>query len=450
MDYINKNDLPETNVPIFNDNCLSVKKIKYIHNYNDFTDIIINPFKKIVREKYVTHFIDTADLIFKNVGFGAFVFILNGNIHTFEVFANTSHIKPGSKKFTKRIIKGMYKKTVKSIKKWSFSNCMINNNQRWWKVNKPYFSIYFDMLKICLKNSNITTLFFLNLLDYPVLYNRKCRQNISHDVLCGNNNKQENTYIPVLSGATTKNHYDKCIVYADAWELITQKKTGDLCNNRYKKTNKINTNWDTKMDALIFRGKNNSCYPNDFKYNDRLKTLKAINTIKKKENLTLRIDVGLNGVTMKNTYTNKLHISDKDYILKKLGEHDFKEAVPMDKQSNYKYILDIDGYVTPWRICYELQYNSCLLIVRSEYYSWFDDKLQHMKNAYILDVNDVDFETNLEKALFFLQNNSKICEKMANKALKLYNKIMNLDYVKKYMVSLLSESEFDIVREIKS
>ena len=120
----------------------------------------------------------------------------------------------------------------------------------------------------------------------------------------------------------------------------------------------------------------------------------------------------------------------------------------MHEQSNYKYILDIDGYVTPWRICYELQYNSCLLIVRSEYYSWFDDKLEHMKNAYILDINDENFEKNMENALFFLQNNSEICKKMANRSLKLYKKIMNLKYVKKYMYSLLTEPEFDMVKKI--
>ena len=459
MDYIKKSDLPKINVPIFNDtdNCFKIKKIKFAHNYNDFNNTVINPFKKIIKDEYLSNFIETAEMMFKIIGYGAFVFVLNGDIHTFQVFANTSNIKPGSEKFTKKIIKKINNKTkknksfkmYKSIKQWSFSNCMINNGVNWW--NKTYLPIYFDMLKTCLKNTDVTTLFFINMFDYPVLYNKNCKQHLNHDIVCVNNNKKENTYIPVLSGATTKNHYDKCMVYADAWELISQKqyaRSNEKCSNRYIKTNKINTNWDTKINALIFRGKNNSCYMNDFKHNDRLKTLKAINTIKKNDKLTLNIDVGLNNVSKKNTYTNKLNKSNKDYILKELGETDLKKPISMDEQSNYKYILDIDGYVTPWRICYELQYNSCLLIVRSEYYSWFDDKLEHMKNAYILDVNDENFEKNIEKALFFLQNNSKICKKMANRSLKLYKKIMNLEYVKKYMCSLLTEPEFYMVKKI--
>jgi hypothetical protein len=38
-----------------------------------------------------------------------------------------------------------------------------------------------------------------------------------------------------------------------------------------------------------------------------------------------------------------------------------------------------------------------------------------------------------------------IGKNIAERAVKLYNEIMNFDYIKKYMTSLLSEKEFDIL-----
>ena len=86
MDYIKKSELPKINVPIFNDtdNCFNIKKIKFIHNYNDFNNTVINPFKKIIKDEYLSNFIETSDMMFKIIGYGAFVFILNGDIHTFN------------------------------------------------------------------------------------------------------------------------------------------------------------------------------------------------------------------------------------------------------------------------------------------------------------------------------------------------------------------------------
>jgi hypothetical protein len=68
-----------------------------------------------------------------------------------------------------------------------------------------------------------------------------------------------------------------------------------------------------------------------------------------------------------------------------------------------------------------------------------------MQNVYIVDVNSKTLEEDLKKCLKILENNDNIGKKIAEGAIKLYNEIMNLKYVKKYMVNLLSEREFDII-----
>ena len=99
-----KENLPKERKPILieKNNCIKLKNITCIHSYSKFDKIIIQPFKNIIRENYVEKFINTCQHMFNKVGFGIFVFILNGEIHTFQLFANTTEIKPGSQTITKK------------------------------------------------------------------------------------------------------------------------------------------------------------------------------------------------------------------------------------------------------------------------------------------------------------------------------------------------------------
>jgi hypothetical protein len=452
-------DIPKENIPTFkkNVNCVKIDKIHYIHSYNEFKSKIINEFTKLIKPDCVDKFLNTCDHMFKKVGLGIFVYILNGKIHTYQVFANTTEVKPGSNKITKKQLSSYKKKTqklkfniLKDKKKWGFSNCMVNFKHKWWE--KFYTMVYFDMLQKCLENSNITTCFFINLNDFPVLYNRKCNQHISNEETCKNNAKLTNEYIPVLSGTTTKDYYDKCLVYADSWEIASQTVffNENTCKNRYdkKEFSKINDNWDSKKDELIFRGKNNSCFQNDFIKNDRLKVLKSLKVLHDNNEVSknINLNVGLTDLSTKSIFSgNKLTVSNSRVISKQLKEWANVAEMPMVEQSNCKYILNIDGYVTAWRLSCELSYNSCIILVYSKYYSWFDNKLVHMKNIYKIDVESSTLEDDLRNALNTFAKNDAIGKKIAKGAKKLYNEIMNMDYITKYMTTLLSEKEFNIL-----
>ena len=55
----------------------------------------------------------------------------------------------------------------------------------------------------------------------------------------------------------------------------------------------------------------------------------------------------------------------------------FKKALPLTRaeQSNYKYILDIEGYVSAFRLSSELRMRSVVLIVESDYKLWYSHLL---------------------------------------------------------------------------
>lgn len=456
-------DFPKENIPKFkkNTDCVSIANIQYIFHYNEFKKQIFNPYKIFLKPEFVKNFENTCNHMFKKVGFGIFVFIFNGKIHTYQVFANITELKPGSNKITKKHLSSYKKKTkkqklkfsiLKDKKKWGFSNCMVHFKENWWE--KFYTIVYFDMLQKCLEGSTITTCFFINLNDFPVLYKKKCNQHILNEETCISNEKEDNIYIPVLSGTTTKDYYDKCLVYADSWEIASQTVfyNENTCQNRYNANEfkKINTDWNTKKEEFVFRGKNNSCYPNDFIKNDRLKVLKVLKRLYDANEIpeNIKLNVGFTNFSKKSVFAdNQLTSSDSNHIVKKLKEWSHIEQMTMIEQSNYKYILNIDGYVTAWRLSCELSYNSCILLLYSKYYSWFHDKLVHMKNVYKIDVesDELKLKDELSKALHIFANNDNIGKKIARGARKLYDEIMNVAYIKKYMTSLLLQKEFDIL-----
>jgi len=250
-----------------------------------------------------------------------------------------------------------------------------------------------------------------------------------------------------LSGATTKDHYDKCIVYPDAWEVITKKRFGILCTNNFIDSfDKINTKWGSKQSTMIFRGANKTIYQLDKNKNERIKVTNILKKIKNKYKTDINIDVGLiNYDAYNNFIDDKMNSENKKEILNLLYDKKFTEKMSMYEQSNSKYILNIDGYANAWRLCFELSYNSCIILLLSQYYSWFYDKLKHMKNVYIIDVNSKTLEEDLLSCLEKLERNDNIGKKIAEGSVKLYNEIMNFNYIRNYMTSLLTEKESDII-----
>lgn len=442
--------LPKERKPklVEKNNCISLKNIKYIHDYSTFFKQIIQPFQPIIKERYQENFINTCNYMFKDVGYGVFVFIVDGKIHTYQIFANTTTTKPGSRAITKKMISNNNKATRKNKKgipitnkkQMGFHYCMFKAYKEWWKSETDK-SIYYHLIETCLKGTNITTCFFLNLNTFPVLFKRKCNQYILHQDVCKHNAKIANNYIPVLSGATTRDHFDKCIVYPDAWEVVTRKRFGSYCTNNFMDSfDKINTDWNYKTDSVVFRGENKTCYQADKNRNERIKIINAFNNTR---GLTdIDIDVGLINLKPKNFYIDDaMNIED----IQTITDDTSYEKIPMHIQSNSKYILDIDGHANPWRLCFELSYNSCIILMMSQYHSWFYDKLKHMKNVYIIDVNHKNMDKEIVKCLSKLERNNNIGQKIAKGSLQLYEDIMNITYIKKYMIDLLSGKEFNIV-----
>jgi hypothetical protein len=441
----------------------------YIHDYDDFLKNIINPISSTIdsSDDVKTKLLNTADYMFNVVGYGVFVSIKDNKVSIFQPFANIYKTKPGSETLTKKDLETFtdkklidlelvpptkpshtkpYHTITQNNKQWGFSDCIFFFWNDWWKDIELYLNIYFHMLTtICSyaqeKEQNIVdTFFFINLFDQPVAVKKKCRQYINQDTACkGQAPLDTSPFIQIFSGATSDLHFDTCMVYADAWEIATQQKFHSSCRDWYfEKDKKINKDWGKKNNMITFRGRNSSCYPNDEEKNDRLKVIKAI----KKASTDIEKDIGLSGVIEQTIYLDgKLITSEKAEIKKIVG--DFSSVKSMEDQSNSKFIVDIDGYVTPWRLVFELSYCSVILLFKSKYRSWFYDKLIHLENIYIIDMQDTsNFEKNIDKALTFFLTNDDKCRDIGKKAGELFKELSSKDKLSEYMIGAINNKDF--------
>ena len=443
-----------------------VYSLNYIHGDLDFKDFI-ESYKSIMTPSYFKRLVHTSKFMFENVGYGIFICLKNGKIHTFQPFANIYDEKKNTNNLTLNDIELFYQQKIKDLKitknklyhrivkarkQWVVSGCNFFYWNDWWKDFEGYIHTYYDLLINSIKNPKINTCFFINLFDLPVMNKKECIEFMKEDFEYKNCNTKNihKLFIPVLSACTTKLHFDDLNIFPDAWELVSQKKFGNNCRELYYNVTKdINTNWVEKTNKIVFRGRNTSCHPNDFNRNIRLKVSEIVNDIisdnesikDKSEKINIKIDVGLNALTTNTLYyNNKLTYSNPKYIQSRIK---LKEGIPMTKQSNFKYILDMDGFVTPWRLCFELSYNSCIILIMSEYISWFYDKLDHKKNIFMIN-QYTDVKQQLKDSLVYFSQNDKEAERIANGSLELYKKIMNLEYIIYYMTTKLSDNYYNM------
>lgn len=270
------------------------------------------------------------------------------------------------------------------------------NHELFDNVNYFHYAVYFDMLTEALSTKTnahtpVTTMFFINLFDHPVIKN---------DILITNK---------LLSNDVQSINSDISFPYADAWmkqydaNVIAKKYNISYgISNHYTELKKyLDENIDkvqnpiTKKNKIVFRGTLTGCAPHDSTINSRHKIIKGIRELRDMPEFTndvdLYFDVGFSalykGAILNNPIyddvTNREKVMDPFAITipKTLSADrlDMKELM-----SGYQYMLDIDGYVSAWRLPYEL-YCGNIVFIYTKYRSWLTGFLIHNENCIIIE-----------------------------------------------------------------
>lgn len=212
-----------------------------------------------------------------------------------------------------------------------------------------------------------------------------------------------------------------------------------VINNKNMDFSNFIIDWEKKkILKAVFRGGPSGCgYTKDTNMRVKLALMKS-----------KYLDVQLKGNGK--TINSKSIRFDPIYGLGMLNTKNIKPAtkfLTMAEQSNYKYIIHIDGNVNAYRLLTTMRTGSLILRVESDYKSWAEHLI--FPNIHYIpikgDLSDLDKKIN-----WCLENDDK-CKMISRKGLEFSINVLNGDFIKSYFQKILWElSPYQDVKKTKN
>jgi serine/threonine protein kinase len=331
------------------------------------------------------------------------------------------------------------------IEQWYGNNCILRYDMK--KVGKYYYPAEGDtnigtiknMLETLCKSRKIPDIeFFINRRDFPVLtkdwtepYNNiwdtKDKPLISHNY---------SKYVPILSMATSNRYADIAIPTYDDWARVQKPNFFPEYAKIYPKNNywyEFNKNWEKKKPIAVFRGSSTGCGVT-IETNPRLKLAYMSHLGEVDENGIPYLDAG---ITKWNLRPRKVE-GEKYLQTIEIDKLPFGKIgfLSPEEQTNYKYIINVDGHVSAFRLSLELVMGSVILMVDSEWEIWYKNMLKPYEH-YVPIKKDL---SDLIEQIKWCKKNDKKCKKIAENAEKFYFTYLQkdgiVDYLQKTLVDL--------------
>ena len=272
--------------------------------------------------------------------------------------------------------------------------------------------------------------FFVNRRDFPVLkrdltepyehiYDSDTHPLVSH--------KYEK-YSPILGGATADEFADIPIPTWEDWQRVNPHK------HFLKSSNVdpiVSAPWDEKKPIAVFRGGSTGCGVTK-ETNMRLKLAHISHEMKRSGREI--IDAG---ITKWNPRPRKIK-GEKYLRTINIGDHPpLVQHLTSQEQSDYKYVINVDGHVTAFRLSLELSYGSVILLVESKYRIWF----MSMLVPYVHYVPVKGDLSNLVDKIRWCISHDDECRKIAENAKEFYDKFLCRDSCLDYLQMILVEAK---------
>ena len=181
---------------------------------------------------------------------------------------------------------------------------------------------------------------------------------------------------------------------------------------------KWNTDWDSKKEVAVFRGGPTGC-------GTRADTNARLAVAKLKSPL---LDAGVvSGESRSIRFDPKHGLS----MLSMEGINTV-ERLTMEQQSDYKYIVHIDGNVLAYRLLTTMLSGSVLLRIKSPYVSWIDHYL--LPNQHYIEVAE---PKDLLKKIQWCKENDDICQRIALRSRELAQQVLSPRFLTGYFTGLL-------------
>jgi len=330
----------------------------------------------------------------------------------------------------------------------------INTNPSQWYANNSLIryesplgendndlSNFKDMLETLCSQREIPDIeFFLNKRDFPLL-KRYTSPSEPYEEIFGKEkypmiSHNYERYSPILSMVTTDNNADIAMPTWEDWaRVMSQSKPQKFFDGCRSYDYNFNTQWSKKTPTAVFRGASTGSGVT-IDSNPRLKVSSLKFPPLQIDNKGPYIKLLDAGITKWNTRPRKTMNS---FYLQTIDHNKlpFKLVNPLspEEQSKYKYIINIDGHVSAFRLSLELSMGSVILLVDSKYKLWFKKYL--IENFHYIRIKS-DLSDLYEKIIWCRENDQK-CEEIAKNAKIFYDKYLGKDGILDYMQILLTK-----------
>jgi hypothetical protein len=274
--------------------------------------------------------------------------------------------------------------------------------------------------------------FFINRRDFPILtkngtepYNHIYGYNVPLK------SYKFKKYAPVLSMCSSDNFADISIPTHEDWVRVKSVEDGQVFppkNLNYSHT--FNRAWNSKIPKAVFRGSNTG-YGCTFKDNVRLNLARLQASNKK------LLDVG---ITNWNLRIRK--IKGSPYLqIPQVEGLELVSKLTAEEQSNYKYLINVDGHVSAFRLSQQLGMNCCVLMVESElggnnnWKMWFSDNLRPYEHFIPVKADLSDLTSQIQ---WCVRNDDK-CETISKNARSFYDRYLTKKGVLDHLAQLMHQ-----------
>lgn len=327
----------------------------------------------------------------------------------------------------------------KSTSKWYGNNCLFRYEFPFVEDGTSVSLLHNMFSELCKREKVPNIEFFVHKRDFPI---RRKDRTESYDAIFGKGTRLVSHNYPfynhILAYCTTIEHSDICIPTWEDWCIASQaegKYFTDSCRI-YDSTIGLRIPWKSKRPVAVFRGSTTGCGVTT-QTNPRLKLvcLSSVGVVDPDDNLPY-LDAGITKWNMRPRAINgelttiRVDTPPLDKIYN--GGKKASFLSPED-QAHYKYIINVDGHVSAFRISYELSLGSVVLYTDdSQYYTWITKSLKPWVH-YVPIKSDL---SDIYEKIKWCKLHDTECQEIAANARLFYEEFINKNYMLHYTATL--------------
>jgi hypothetical protein len=326
-----------------------------------------------------------------------------------------------------------YKKTkTLPVSQWYANNALFRHESPI-RENESGIPILYDMFKTLCETRKVPNVeFFVNKRDHPLLREDRTE---AYDTLFPPHtplvSHGYDKYAPILSMCYRKGYADIPIPTWDDWSrcCILENKTFSKSPYQLPFDHEWNVmDWSERTPTAVFRGASNGfgITPDT---NMRLKV----------SYLSLENEVDVDGIPLLDAGITKWNLRPRcvagvvDTFSSRVRRLPLKPFLTRTQQCTYKYIINIDGHVSAYRLSMELDSGSVVLLVESEYALWFESELKPYEH-YVPIKSDL---SDLLSQIRWCKQHDTECQQIVANAKQFYATRLTKNGLLDYLESLL-------------